>query len=93
MICIHDVSSIYKVPLILENYGILDFLKEKLRLDVPVPLPLDFMLHWKNLVARYVKKKDFWTRNPEKFQILKWLDKTILFSFLGNFTKWLKFVA
>lgn len=35
VICVHDLTSIYHVPLLLESHGIVDFLKKRLRLDIP----------------------------------------------------------
>lgn len=34
VICIHDLSSIYHVPILMESHGVIDFLKERLQLDI-----------------------------------------------------------
>lgn len=39
VICIHDLSSIYHVPLAMEAHGVIDYLSERLQLDIPQPRP------------------------------------------------------
>jgi len=37
VICIHDLSSIYHVPLLMDSHGVIDFLKDRLQLNIPSP--------------------------------------------------------
>lgn len=37
VICIPDLSSIYHVPVVLEQAGVVEFLKERLKLDIQYP--------------------------------------------------------
>lgn len=48
----HDVPSIYRVPVALENQGIVTFLCKKLEINV-VSQPRKFMCKWKDLANRY----------------------------------------
>ncbi|XP_046989209.1 CTP synthase [Schistocerca americana] len=52
VICIHDLSSIYRVPLLMESQGIVEFFSDRLQLNIPVPRPRRFMQKWKNLAER-----------------------------------------
>ena len=52
VITIHDLSSIYRVPLLMKNQGIIEYLNERLQLNIQMPLPLDFMRSWENLAER-----------------------------------------
>uniref|UniRef100_A0A182P827 CTP synthase n=1 Tax=Anopheles epiroticus TaxID=199890 RepID=A0A182P827_9DIPT len=52
VICIHDLSSIYHVPLLMEQAGVVDILKERLKLNLPTPRPLNFMQSWRDLAER-----------------------------------------
>ncbi|KAL0271139.1 UNVERIFIED_CONTAM: hypothetical protein PYX00_008331 [Menopon gallinae] len=58
VICIHDLSSIYRVPLLMESQGIVSFFKERLQLDIKLPLPKRFMSKWKLLAARIDRLRD-----------------------------------
>lgn len=51
VICIHDVPSIYRVPVALENQGLVGFLCKKLQLNVVQPRK--FISKWKDLADRY----------------------------------------
>ncbi|XP_076445571.1 CTP synthase 1-like [Babylonia areolata] len=51
--CVHDVTSIYRVPLLLESQGATDFFINRLHLDVPSPHPRRQMMRWKELADRY----------------------------------------
>lgn len=37
VICIPDLSSIYHVPVLLEQNGVLEYLKDRLKLDIQNP--------------------------------------------------------
>lgn len=52
VICIHDLSSIYRVPLLMESQGIVKFFHKRLQLDITMPLPRKFMSKWRDLAAR-----------------------------------------
>uniref|UniRef100_A0A1B6CF88 CTP synthase n=1 Tax=Clastoptera arizonana TaxID=38151 RepID=A0A1B6CF88_9HEMI len=52
VLCIHDVSSIYRVPLLMEAQGIVEFFIERLKLDIPMPRPRRFMQKWRDLAER-----------------------------------------
>lgn len=51
VICMHDVPSIYRVPVALENQGIVTFLCKKL--EINVAQPRKFMSKWRELANRY----------------------------------------
>lgn len=50
VITIHDLSSIYRVPLLLEDQGIIEYLNERLQLNIQIPP--EFMNTWRNLAER-----------------------------------------
>lgn len=52
VLCIHDLSSIYRVPILLESQGVLEFLNDRLQLNIPMPPPRKFMSKWKDLAER-----------------------------------------
>ncbi|KFB39529.1 AGAP009624-PA-like protein [Anopheles sinensis] len=52
VICIHDLSSIYHVPLLMEQAGVIDILNERLQLNLPSPRPPEFMQSWRDLAER-----------------------------------------
>lgn len=53
VICVHDVSSIYRVPLLLEEQGVVDYFLR--RLDLPVERQSRKMLiKWKEMADRFV---------------------------------------
>uniref|UniRef100_A0A452DPJ5 CTP synthase n=1 Tax=Capra hircus TaxID=9925 RepID=A0A452DPJ5_CAPHI len=52
VICIHDVSSTYRVPVLLEEQGIVKYFKE--RLDLPIGDSASSLLSkWRNMADRY----------------------------------------
>ncbi|XP_032475954.1 CTP synthase 2 isoform X4 [Phocoena sinus] len=52
VICIHDVSSTYRVPVLLEEQGIVKYFKE--RLDLPIgDSASNLLFKWKNMADRY----------------------------------------
>ncbi|KAG7191154.1 hypothetical protein KM043_007178 [Ampulex compressa] len=53
VITIHDLPSIYRVPLLMENQGVIEFLTNRLQLNIDMPRPRYFMRKWKNLADRY----------------------------------------
>ncbi|XP_058801964.1 CTP synthase [Phymastichus coffea] len=52
VITIHDLSSIYRVPLLMESQGIIEFLDDRLKLNIILPLPVTYMNTWRNLAER-----------------------------------------
>lgn len=53
VICVHDVSSIYRVPLLLEEQGVVDYFLR--RLDLPIERQSRKMLmKWKEMADRFV---------------------------------------
>lgn len=52
VICIHDVSSIYRVPLLLEEQNLVEYLVNRLHLNIPIPKPRRLMQKWKELADR-----------------------------------------
>ncbi|XP_041354070.1 CTP synthase 1-like isoform X2 [Gigantopelta aegis] len=53
VICVHDVSSIYHVPLLLENQKVQAYLIDRLQLQVSTSRPSRLMSRWKELADRY----------------------------------------
>jgi CTP synthase len=39
VICIHDLDSIYHVPILMDSAGVVDVLRERLQLTIPSPRP------------------------------------------------------
>lgn len=53
VICVHDVSSIYRVPLLLEEQGVVDYFRR--RLDLPIEKqPRRMLMKWKEMADRLV---------------------------------------
>ncbi|CAI5772278.1 CTP synthase 2 isoform X1 [Podarcis muralis] len=52
VIFIHDVSSTYRVPLLLEEQGIIKYFKERLNLPID-DQPSDLLFKWKKMADRY----------------------------------------
>jgi len=50
---VHDCSSIYRVPLLLEDQGLLKVIRERTNLIVPDKAPPQFMNKWKSLAERH----------------------------------------
>ncbi|XP_014245378.1 CTP synthase 2 isoform X2 [Cimex lectularius] len=53
VLCIHDVSSIYRVPLLMDKQGIVEFFNTRLKLNIPLPKPRKFMSKWKTIADRF----------------------------------------
>ncbi|XP_034948323.1 CTP synthase [Chelonus insularis] len=49
VITIHDLSSIYRVPLLMESQGVIEFLNERLQLNISQIRPRNFMRKWRDL--------------------------------------------
>ncbi|GLH10259.1 CTP synthase [Gryllus bimaculatus] len=52
VICIHDLTSIYRVPILMESQGIVEFFNDRLQLGIAMPPPRRFMHKWKDLAER-----------------------------------------
>lgn len=52
VLTIHDLSSIYRVPLLMESQGVIDFLNERLQLNISSPRPRHFMRKWRDLAEQ-----------------------------------------
>ncbi|XP_055549686.1 CTP synthase [Wyeomyia smithii] len=52
VVCIHDLSSIYHVPLLMEEAGVIEFLNDRLNLQLTFPRPIQFMQSWRDLAER-----------------------------------------
>ncbi|XP_012268722.2 CTP synthase [Athalia rosae] len=52
VITIHDLSSIYRVPLLMESQKIIEFLNDRLQLNITMPRPRHFMRKWRDLAER-----------------------------------------
>ncbi|XP_063377374.1 CTP synthase isoform X1 [Cydia fagiglandana] len=52
VICIHDLTSVYHVPLLMEAQGVVTYLNERLQLNISMPRPGRFMQKWRNLAKR-----------------------------------------
>ncbi|XP_008560929.3 CTP synthase [Microplitis demolitor] len=55
VITIHDLSSIYRVPLLMESQGVIEFLIERLQLNLPIgpERPRSFMRKWRDLADNF----------------------------------------
>lgn len=52
VICVHDLSSIYHVPLLMDGAGVVKFLTERLQLNVPTSKPEKSLYRWRDLARR-----------------------------------------
>ncbi|CAG9795098.1 unnamed protein product [Diatraea saccharalis] len=52
VLCIHDLSSVYHVPLLMESQGLVQYINERLQLNISMPRPGRFMQKWRNLAKR-----------------------------------------
>ena len=52
VVSVHDVSSIYRVPLLLEEQNVLKFLVKRLDLPVTTPTSVRYLHKWRNLADR-----------------------------------------
>ena len=55
VVAVHDLSSVYRVPLLLEKQGVLNFLLKRLKIPIPSPTSSKYLLKWKNLADRYAR--------------------------------------
>ncbi|OXA55801.1 CTP synthase 2 [Folsomia candida] len=59
VISIHDCTSIYRVPLLMEQQGVLEVFRERLLMPILGPSPLvDSMSKWRDLADRFDKLTD-----------------------------------
>ncbi|XP_030385669.1 CTP synthase isoform X4 [Scaptodrosophila lebanonensis] len=52
VICIHDLNSIYHVPLLMEQNGVIEYLNERLQLNIDLSLRAKCLQHWRDLARR-----------------------------------------
>uniref|UniRef100_A0A0K8TNA3 CTP synthase n=1 Tax=Tabanus bromius TaxID=304241 RepID=A0A0K8TNA3_TABBR len=52
VICIHDLHSIYHVPLLMEQHGLIQYLNDRLDLEIPVEKMEKCLQPWKELARR-----------------------------------------
>ncbi|XP_033226029.1 CTP synthase-like isoform X2 [Belonocnema kinseyi] len=52
VLAIHDLPSIYQVPLLMESQGVVPFLIDRLQLNIRLPSPRNFMRKWRDLAYR-----------------------------------------
>jgi CTP synthase len=53
VICIHDLSSIYHVPLLMESSGVMKFLTERLQLNIQLSKIEKPLSRWRDLARRF----------------------------------------
>nr|CAG4641619.1 EOG090X04HX [Eurycercus lamellatus] len=53
VICIHDCTSTFRVPIMLEEQGLIQFISERLQLNIGTPRPKKFMWKWRDLADRH----------------------------------------
>ncbi|XP_015042586.1 CTP synthase isoform X1 [Drosophila pseudoobscura] len=52
VICIHDLNSIYHVPLLMEQNGVIEYLNERLQLNIDMSKRTKCLQHWRDLARR-----------------------------------------
>lgn len=52
VIDVHDCKSIYRVPVLLSNQGIVSFFSKRLQLEIKSRKPRHFMMQWRELAER-----------------------------------------
>uniref|UniRef100_A0A1B6K2K2 CTP synthase n=1 Tax=Homalodisca liturata TaxID=320908 RepID=A0A1B6K2K2_9HEMI len=52
VVCIHDLSSIYRVPVLMEGQGMVEFFIERLQLSIHLPRPRKLINKWRELADR-----------------------------------------
>lgn len=52
VLSVPDVSSVYRVPSLLHEQGLVDYVIKRLNLEVPKPFPKSFLNQWKQLAER-----------------------------------------
>jgi CTP synthase len=89
VICIHDLSSIYHVPILMDSAGVVDFLNERLQLKIPSPRPNKYEMVDFNqlfLISRFFNQR----------LLQRWVDlarrvennhKIVTISLVGKYTK------
>ena len=55
VICVHDVSSIYKVPLLLEDQGVVGYFSRRLDMHIE-GRPRKMLAKWKEMSNRWVMR-------------------------------------
>ena len=65
VIGIPDVSSIYRVPLLIESQHILEDFTKRLNLPLPIPRPRRLLAKWQDLAERWMARSK-WARKYNK---------------------------
>ena len=65
VVAVHDVTSIYRVPLLLEQQSVLKFLVKRLGIPITTPRTPHYLYKWKNLADRYTEPG----KQPGSFEI------------------------
>ncbi|EDW41542.1 GM25505 [Drosophila sechellia] len=52
VICIHDLNSIYHVPLLMEQNGVIEYLNERLQLNIDMSKRTKCLQQWRDLARR-----------------------------------------
>uniref|UniRef100_A0AAQ4QSI3 CTP synthase n=1 Tax=Gasterosteus aculeatus aculeatus TaxID=481459 RepID=A0AAQ4QSI3_GASAC len=87
VICVHDVSSIYKVPLLLEQQGVVGYLSRRLNMPIETR-PRKMLTKWKEMSDRPL---DPWFSRVERRQEQKLLPRGVDFKVQAGFHKKLDF--
>lgn len=69
VICVHDLSSIYHVPLLMDSHGVMKFLTERLQLTIPRGKPDKPLSRWRYLF--YIVNKLIFFKNKWKLSFLE----------------------
>lgn len=77
MIFIHDVSSTYRVPILLEEQGIIKYFKQRLNLPID-DQPSDLLMKWKKMADRYFDSCCSFRKGLNSGQVFRWSGTTKL---------------
>ena len=53
VVCVQDVSSVYRVPLLLEEQGVVSYFCQRLNLPVEIMRPRKMLTKWKEMADRW----------------------------------------
>jgi len=49
---VNDVTTLYRVPLLLEEQNVVEYLADRLKLPIPMPRASQFLMKWRDLADR-----------------------------------------
>ncbi|XP_075915399.1 CTP synthase 1-like isoform X4 [Petromyzon marinus] len=52
VMCVHDVSCVYRVPLLLESQGVVQYFRQRLNLPIPLTQPPRRLSKWREMANR-----------------------------------------